>query len=76
MKRDIKKMLDEYQKRYSDEKVSPKHIYLYADDIDQIVKIASEKSGMAFDMNLVYYVCCYAWEAGVIAGSRILKQNR
>ena len=71
MKRNIKKMLEEYGKRYGDEKNNRNH--LYADDMNQIVELAKKKSGRAVDMNLVFYVCCYAWEAGVIAGSRRSK---
>ena len=72
MKRDLRKLIAEYNQKYSNSNKAIRE-HLYQTDMVQIFEIAKEMSGKRTNISnseLLFFATMVSWEAGVMIGQK------
>lgn len=76
MKREIRKLIAEYDKKYANTTSSIRE-ELYSDDTIQILNMVEEQVGYPITPNeVMFYTILTTWKAGIIVGAKRKKTNR
>lgn len=81
MKRDIRKLIADFDKKYGSCEMDVQED-IYSNDIDQILNIAIEKVDSSSchptrrGREILFYAIVTSWEAGIMIGSERAKQKQ